>query len=113
MTPVDLVLRGLHEILLHDMGEEELPFMATGELDCIRRVWLRAFLAFLTRDQQDLKRTQKECKGRVVCTQSENCTYGGNYIQMEFVVDWRCACVQDIPRWWIRFCNSLILFSLF
>ena len=76
--------------------------MATGELDYIRRVWLRAFFAFLTRYQQHLKRKRTECKVRVGCTQSENCTYGGNYIQADFgkhiafchlELAWQCYCL--------------------
>ena len=102
MTPDDLVACGFHEILLHDMGEEELSFMAKSELDYIRRVWLRAFFAFLTRYQQDLKHKRKECKVQVGCTQSENCTYGGKYIQMDFgkyiafchlELAWQCYCL--------------------
>ena len=36
VTPDDNVACGFHEILLHDMGEEELPFVATSELDYLR-----------------------------------------------------------------------------
>ena len=50
---------GFHEILLHDMGEEELPFVATSELDYLRRIWPRALFAFMTRYQQDLERKRK------------------------------------------------------
>ena len=53
-----------HEILLHDMGEEELPFVATSELDYLRRIWPLALFAFMTRYQQDLERKRKECKER-------------------------------------------------
>ena len=38
VTPDDHVNIGFHEILLHDMGEEELPFVATSELNYLRRV---------------------------------------------------------------------------
>ena len=48
---------GYHEILLHDIGEEELPFVSLSELDYLRRIWPRAVFAFMTRYQQDL-----ECK---------------------------------------------------
>ena len=64
-----------HEILLHDMGEEELPFVATSELDYLGRIWPRALFAFMTRYQQELERKRKECKERFGCTQSGNCTY--------------------------------------
>ena len=74
---------GFHEILLHDMGEEELPFVATSELDYLRRIWPQALFAFMTRYQQDLERRWKECKERFGCTQSGNCTHCGKYIQMD------------------------------
>ena len=41
VTPDDHVNIGFHDILLHDMGEEELPFVATSELDYLRRIWPR------------------------------------------------------------------------
>ena len=53
VTPDDHVACGFHEILLHDMGEEELPFVATSELDYLRRIWPRALFTFMTRYQQD------------------------------------------------------------
>ena len=82
-TPDDHVVCGFHEILLHDMGEEELLFVATSELDYLRRIWSRALFAFMTRYQQDLQRKWKECKERFGCTQSGNCTHCGKYIQMD------------------------------
>ena len=81
VTPDDHVACGYHEILLHDMGEEELPFVS--ELDYLRRIWPRAIFAFMTRYQQDLERKWKECKERFGCTQSGNCTHCGKYIQMD------------------------------
>ena len=48
-------LRGFHEILLHDKGEEVLPFVAMCELDYLRRIWPRALFIFMSRYQQDLE----------------------------------------------------------
>ena len=56
VTPDDHVNIG---ILLHVLGEEELPFLATGELNYLRRVWPRALFAFMSRYQQDLERMRK------------------------------------------------------
>ena len=81
VTPDDHVECGFHEILLHDMGEEELPFLATSELSYLRRIWPRAL--FVTRHQQDLERKRKECKEWFECTQSGNCTHCGKHIQMD------------------------------
>ena len=39
VTPDDHVNIGFHEVLLHDMEEEDLPFMALSELGCLRLVW--------------------------------------------------------------------------
>ena len=83
VTPDDHVECGYHEILLHDMGEEELLCMSLSELDYFRRIWPRAIFAFMTRYQQDLERRWKECKERFGCTQSGNCTHCGKYIQMD------------------------------
>ena len=62
VTPDDHVTCVFHEILLHDMGEEELPFMATSELDYLHRISPRALFVFMTRYQQDLECKRKECK---------------------------------------------------
>ena len=76
VTPNDHVECGYHEILLHDMGEEELPFVALSELDNLRRIWPQALFA---RYQQDLERRQASFG----CTQSGNCTHCGKHIQMD------------------------------
>ena len=101
VTPGDHVNVGFHKILLHDMGEEELPFVATSELDYLRRVWPRALFVFMSRYQQDLECLRKECKERFGCAQSGNCTHCGKYFQrdlgkriafyhMELAQLWRC-----------------------
>ena len=56
VTPDDNVNIGFHEILLRDMGEEEFPFVATSELDYLRRIWPWALFVFMSRYQQDLER---------------------------------------------------------
>ena len=101
VTPDDHVNIGFHEILLHDMGEEELPFVAMSELDYLCRIWPRALFVFMTRYQQDLERMRRDSKERFGCTQSGNCTHCGKYIQrdlgkhiacyhMELAQLWRC-----------------------
>ena len=62
---------------------EKLPFVATSEFNYLRRIWLWALFAFMTRHQQDLERKRKECKERFGCIQSGNCTHCGKYIQMD------------------------------
>ena len=55
LTPDDHVNIGFHEILLHDKGEEVLPFVAMSELDYLRRIWTQALFIFMSRFQQDLE----------------------------------------------------------
>ena len=39
VTPDDHVNIGFHEILIHDLEEEELPFVALSELGCLCLDW--------------------------------------------------------------------------
>ena len=71
VCPDDHVACGYHEILLHDMGEEELPFVSLSELDYLRRIWPQAIFAFMTRYQQDLEYKRRECKERLVAPSQE------------------------------------------
>ena len=57
VTPDDNVNIGFHEILLHDMGEEELPLVATSELNYLRRIWPRALFILC----QDTSRIWNTC----------------------------------------------------
>ena len=83
VIPDDHVTCGYHEILLHDLGEEDLPLVSISELDYLRRTWPRSVFAFMTRYQQDLELKRKECKERFGCTQSGQCTYCGKHMQMD------------------------------
>ena len=83
VTPDDHVTCGYHEILLHDWGEEELPFVSISELDYLRRTWPRAVFAFMTRYQQDLELKRRDCKARFGCSQSGQYPYCGKHIQMD------------------------------
>ena len=101
VAPDDHVNIGFHEVLLHDMEEEDLPFVALSELNCLRQIWPKPLFVFMSRYQHDLERMRKECKERFGCTQSGNCTHYGKYIQqnlgkhitlfhIELAQLWRC-----------------------
>ena len=101
VAPDDHVNIGFHEVLLHDMEEENLPFVAWSELDCLRQGWPKPLFVFMSRYQHDLERMRRECKERFGCTQSGNCTHSGKFIQMnlgkhialfhmELAQLWRC-----------------------
>ena len=49
VAPDDHVSIGFHEILIHDMEDEELPFVALGDLGCLRLDWPMALFTFMAR----------------------------------------------------------------
>ena len=67
VTPDDHVNIGFHEVILHDMEGEDLPFVALSELNCLRQVWPKTLFVFMSRYQHDLERMRKECKERFGC----------------------------------------------
>ena len=81
MAPDDHVNIGFHEVLLQDMGEEDLPFVALSELNCLRQSWPQPLFVFMSRYQHHLESMRRECKERFGCTQSGNCTHCGKHIQ--------------------------------
>ena len=62
VTQDDHVNIGFHEVLLHDMEDEDLPFVTLGELDCLCRIWPKILFVFvfMSRYQHDLERMRKE-----------------------------------------------------
>ena len=49
VIPDDHVSLGFHEILIHNLEDEELPFAAVSELSCLRLDWPRTLLTFMSR----------------------------------------------------------------
>ena len=81
VAPDDHVNIGFHEVLIYDMEEEDLPFVALSELNCLRQGWSKPLFVFMSRYQHDLEQMRNKCKERFGCTQSGNCTHCGKYIQ--------------------------------
>ena len=90
-----------HEILIHDLEDEELPFIDVSELGCLRLDWPKTLFTFMSRYQFDLDQMRKECRERFGSTQSGTCTTCGKHIQqnmgrhvalyhMEPAQLWRC-----------------------
>ena len=101
MTPDDHVNIGFHEVLLHDMEDEDLEFMALSELNCLRLDWPKTLFVFMSKYKCDLEWMRRDCRERFGCTQSGNCAHCGKYIQldlgkhialyhMELAQLWRC-----------------------
>ena len=81
VVPDDHVSNGFHEILIHDMEDEEPPFVSLSELGGLRLDWPRALFTFMARYQFDLDQMRKECRERFGSTQSGACTTCGKHIQ--------------------------------
>ena len=101
VTPDDHVNIGFHEILIHDLEEEELPYVAMSELGCLRLDWPKTLFTFMSKYQFDLDQMCKESRERFGSTQSGTCTTCGKQIQqnigkhialhhMELAQLWRC-----------------------
>ena len=54
MTPDDHVNTRFHEILIHDLEDKDLPFVALSELGCLRLDWPKTLFTFMSRYQFDL-----------------------------------------------------------
>ena len=54
VVPDDHISNIFHEILIHDMENEEPPFVTLSELGCLRLDWPRALFTFMGRYQFDL-----------------------------------------------------------
>ena len=59
VAPDDHVNIGFHEVLLHDMEEEDLPFVALIELNCPCQGWPKPMFVFVSRYQHDLERSRR------------------------------------------------------
>ena len=55
VAPDDHVNIGFHEVLLHNMEEEDLPFVALSELNCLRQGCPKPLFVFMSRYQHDLE----------------------------------------------------------
>ena len=70
-----------HEILIHDMEDEECPCVALSDLGCLHLDWHRALFTFMGRYQFELDQMCKECRERFSSTQSGSSTTCGKHIQ--------------------------------
>ena len=101
VTLDDHVNIGFHEILIHDLEDDDLPFVAVSEFGCLLLDWLKTLFTFMSRYQFDLDQMRKDCREQFGSTLSGNCTHCGKHIQqnlgkhialyhMELAQLWRC-----------------------
>ena len=60
VTPDEHVSIGFHEILVHDMGQEEWPQVTLSDIGCLRLDWPRDLFAFVGRYHLELEQMRKE-----------------------------------------------------
>ena len=92
VTPDDHVNIGFHEILIHDLEEEE--FVTLSELGCLSLDWSKTLSTFMSRYQFDLDQMRKECRKRFGSTCGKHIQQNlGRHIalyHMELTQLWRC-----------------------
>ena len=98
---------GFHEVLIHDMDEADPPFVALGELGCLRLDWPRAIFSFMGRYQVDLEQLRHECRDHFGSTQSGLCTYYGKFIRQDLGRHVACYHLDlaQLWRWLVSWCT--------
>ena len=81
VMPDDHVNIGFHEVLIHDLADEEFPLVTLSEFGCLRLDWPKPLFTFMSRYQFDLDQMRKERRERFGSTQSGTCTTCGKHIQ--------------------------------
>ena len=59
VTPDDHVNIGFHEVLIHDLVDEEFPLVSLSELGCLRLDWPKTLFTFMSKYQFDLDQMRK------------------------------------------------------
>ena len=109
VTPDEHVSTGFHEILVHDMGQEEWPQVTLSDIGCLRLDWPRDLFAFVGRYQLELEQMRKVCRDCFGPAASGPCPTCDKYIKMNlgkhvalYHLDlaqlWRCP-VPWCPVW--------------
>ena len=82
VTPDEHVSTGFHEILVHDMGQEEWPQVTLSDIGCLRLDWPRDLFAFVGRYQLELEQMRKVCRDRFGPASSGTCHTCDKYIKV-------------------------------
>ena len=80
--PDEHVSTGLHEILVHDMGQEEWPQVTLSDIGCLRLDWPKDLFAFAGRYQLELEQMRKACRDRFGPASSGTCPTCDKYIKV-------------------------------
>ena len=81
-TPYEHVSTGFHEILVHDMGQEDWPQVTLRDIGCLRLDWPKDLFAFVGRYQCELEQMRKACRDGFGPTASGPCPTCDKYIKV-------------------------------
>ena len=81
VTPDDVNIC-FHEILIHDLAQEEWPLVILSDIGCLRLDWPKSLFTFIGRYRFELEQMRKECRERFGSTQSGTCPTCGKYIKV-------------------------------
>ena len=109
VTPDEHVSTGFHEILVHDMGQEEWPQVPLSDIGCLRLDWPKDLFAFVGRYQLELEQMRKVCRDCFGPAASGTCPTCEKYIKvnlgkhvalyhLDLAQLWRCS-VAWCPVW--------------
>ena len=109
VTPDEHVSTGFHEILVHDMGQEEWPQVTLSDIGCLRLDWPKDLFTFVGRYQLELEQMRKACRDRFGPAASGTCPTCDKYIKvnlgkhvalyhLDLAQLWRCP-VPWCPVW--------------
>ena len=109
VTPDEHLPTGFHEILIHDMGQEDWPKVPMSEIGCLRLDWPKDLFYFVGRYQLELEHMRKECRDRFGGITSGMCPTCEKFIQvnlgkhvalyhLDLAQLWRCP-VGWCPVW--------------
>ena len=82
VTPDEHVSTGFHEILIHDMVQEDWPLVTLSDIGCLRLDWPRDLFTFVERYQCELEQMRKTCRECFGPTASGTCPTCERYIQV-------------------------------
>ena len=82
VTPDEHVSTGFHEILVHDMEQEEWPQVTLSDIGCLRLDWPKDLFAFVGRYQLELEQMRKACRDRFGPASSGMCPMCDKYIKV-------------------------------
>ena len=115
LIPDEIVgYQGFHDVLLNDMADADVPYVAVSDLSALRYEWPVLVVSGITRHQLELEQMCHDCKKRYRGTQTGLCTFCEKVIKpdmtrhvtnyhLELAQLWHCPvswCTQwkGVPR---------------